>query len=161
MEHVSPAYVEKQKILLKCIDLEIAVSAIYRDFMLLFPAEGAFWAQLAREEEEHARLYMAGDIMRVTGEHAGIRFPPTVLVARTLEFAEQIRDLIGSRPITLQEALDMALKLEKTVAESIIFDLPETDNPVIANLRKIIADTEAHADRIERFRMEKGFSFPV
>ena len=53
----------------------------------------------------------------------------------------------------------MALKLEKTIMESIIFDLPNSDNPVIRNLRKIFTDTESHVDRIERFRIEKGFAF--
>jgi hypothetical protein len=70
-----------------------------------------------------------------------------------------MQELIKSRPITLKEALDMALMLEKTIAESIVFEFPESDSPIIANLRKIITDTEAHADRIEKFKIEKGFAY--
>ena len=55
---------------------------------------------------------------------------------------------------------DIALKLEKTVAESMVFELPESGDPVIINLRKIISDTEAHIDRIDRFKLEKGYSLP-
>jgi len=158
MENLSPAYFEKQKILINCVDLEVAVSLIYKAFMMMFPSERAFWGQLALEEEDHARLYLAGDILQVTGEYAGIQFPPSAFIEKTLEFTEQIKKLIMSHPITLKEALELALKLEKTLAESIVFDLPDSSNPVIANLRKIITDTEAHADRIERFMIEKGFS---
>jgi hypothetical protein len=144
---------------MNCVDLEIAVSLIYKEFMLMFPDESAFWGQLAEEEENHARLYLAGDILKVTGEFSGIRFPPSVFITKTLEFTGQIQEQIRNRPITLKEALDMALKLEKTIAESIVFNFPESSNSVIANLRKIITDTESHVDRIEQFRIEKGFAF--
>jgi hypothetical protein len=159
MDNLTPAYFEKQKILMNCVDLEIAVSLIYKEFTLMFPAEKDFWDRLAREEEDHARLYLAGDILNVTGEFSGIRFPPAVFIAKTLDFAVQIQEQIRNRPITLKEALDMALLLERTLAESIVFEFPESDSPIIANLRKIITDTEAHVDRIERFRIEKGFAF--
>jgi hypothetical protein len=79
---------------------------------------------LAREEEDHARLYLAGDILKVIGEYTGIKFPPPAFIEKTIEFTQQIREQIASRPITLKEALDMALKLEKTIMESIIFDCP-------------------------------------
>jgi len=158
MENLSPAYFEKQKILMNCVDLEVAVSLIYKAFMMMFPPERDFWGQLAHEEEDHARLYLAGDILQVTGIYAGIRFPPAAFITKTLEFTEQIREQILNHPVTLQEALDMALKLEKTVAESIVFDLPDNSNPVIANLRRIITETESHVDRIERFMIDKGFS---
>jgi len=159
MDNLSSEYFEKQKTLMNCVDLEIAVSLIYKEFMAMFPAESAFWGQLAEEEEDHARLYLAGDILKVTGEFSGIQFPPSVFITRTLEFTVQIQEQIRNRPITLKEALDMALKLEKTLAESIVFDFPESSNPIIANLRKIITDTESHLDRIEQFRIEKGFAF--
>ena len=142
-----------------CVDLEVATSLIYKEFMLMFPAEADFWARLAREEEDHARLYLAADILKVSGKFSGIQFPPAVFIERTLEFAGQMQELIRSRPITLKEALDMALMLERTIAESIVFEFPESDSPIIANLRKIITDTEAHADRIEKFKIEKGFAF--
>jgi len=159
MENLSPAFFEKKRVLMNCVDLEVAVSLIYKEFMLMFHAEADFWGQLAREEEDHARLYLAGDILKVIGEYAGIQFPPAAFIEKTIEFTQQIRAQIESRPITLKEALDMALKLEKTIMESIIFDLPNSDNPVIRNLRKIFTDTESHVDRIERFRIEKGFAF--
>jgi len=159
MENLLPAFFEKKRVLMNCVDLEVAVSLIYKEFMLMFPDEAGFWGQLAREEEDHARLYLAGDVLKVIGEYAGIQFPPPAFIEKTIEFTGQIRAQIESRPITLKEALDMALKLEKTIMESIIFDLPDSDNPVIRNLRKIFTDTESHVDRIERFRIEKGFAF--
>jgi hypothetical protein len=158
MENLSPAYFEKQNTLMNCVDLEIAASLIYREFMQMFPAERDFWGKLALEEEDHARLYLAGDILKVIGEHEGIKFPPTAFIIKTIEFSQHILDQIQSRSVTLKEALDMALTLEKTIAENIIFDLPESNNPVLANLKKIFADTESHVDRIERFRIEKGFA---
>lgn len=161
MENLSPAYFEKQKALLSCIDVEIAAADIYKSFMKMFPSERDFWAQLALEEEDHARLYLAGDILQVTGEYSGIKFPLPAFIGRTVEFAEQIKEEIWSRPITLKEALDMALKLEMTITESIIFELPDNTSPVIANIRKIINDTESHVDRIEKLRIEKGFSLTV
>jgi len=160
MEQISPEYVARQKTLLECIDLEIAVSLIYREFARLFPTDSDFWIQLALEEEDHARLYLAADMLQLTGEYAAVRFPPAAFITKTLEFTEQIKDQLRNRAFSLNEALDIALKLEKTVAESIVFELPESSDPVIANLRKIISDTEAHVDRIERFRIEKGFSLP-
>ena len=158
MEQLTPEYVARQKILLDCVDLEIAVSLIYREFTRLFPAESDFWMQLSLEEEDHARLYLAADLLQVTGEYAGIRFPPAAYIAKTIAFTEQIKDQLRKRPFSLHDALDIALKLEKTVAESIVFELPESSDPVIANLRMIISDTEAHIDRIDRFMVEKGYS---
>jgi len=160
MEQITPEYVARQKILLECVDLEIAVSLIYREFTRLFPAARDFWMQLAREEEDHARLYLAADLLQVTGKYAWIRFPPAAYITKTLAFTEQIKDQLGRRAFSLNDALDIALKLEKTVSESMVFELPESSDPVIANLRKIISDTEVHIDRIERFRIEKGFSLP-
>ncbi len=159
MEKTTHTYFEKQNLLMNCVDLEIAASIIYKEFMTMFPSERTFWGQLAREEEDHARLYLAGDILKVTGEYTGIRFPPAAFIKKSLEFTEQIREQIRTYPVTLKEALDMSLKLEKTIAESIVFDLPDSDNPVIRNLRKIITDTESHVDRIEKARIDKGFSF--
>jgi hypothetical protein len=158
MEEITPEYIARQKILLDCIDLEIAVSLIYREFMRLFPAESDFWMQLSLEEEDHARLYLAADLLQVTGEYEGIRFPPAAYVTMTLAFTEQIKDQLRKRSFSLNDALDIALKLEKAVAESIVFELPEGGDPVIANLRKIVSDTEAHIDRIDRFMMAKGYS---
>ena len=160
MEQISPEFVARQKILLDCVDLEIAVSLIYREFTRLFPAESDFWMQLSLEEEDHARMYLAADLLQVTGAYAGIRFPPAAYVAKTLAFTEQIKDQLRKRSFSLHDALDIALKLEKTVAESIVFELPESGDPVISNLRKIISDTEAHIDRIDRFMIEKGYSLP-
>ena len=160
MEQITPEYVARQKILLDCVDLEIAVSLIYREFTRLFPAESDFWMQLSLEEEDHARLYLAADLLQVTGEYAGIRFPPAAYITKTLAFTEQIKDQLRKRSFSLHDALDIALKLEKTVAESIVFDLPVSGDPVVVNLRKIISDTEAHIDRIARFMMEKGYSLP-
>jgi hypothetical protein len=160
MEQITPEYVARQKILLECVDLEIAVSLIYREFMRLFPAESDFWMQLALEEEDHARLYLAADLLQVTGEYAGIRFPPAANVTKTLAFTEQIKDQLRKCSLSLHDALDIALMLEKTVAESMVFELPESGDPVIINLRKIISDTEAHIDRIDRFKLEKGYSLP-
>ena len=159
MDNLSQEFFEKKQILMDCVDLEVAASLIYKEFMLMFPDEGDFWARLALEEEDHARLYLAADILKVTGVFSGIHFPPAVLIKKTLEFTGQIQELIRSRPINLKEALDIALKLEKTLAESIVFEFPDISSPIIANLRKIITDTEAHADRIERFKIEKGFAF--
>ncbi len=116
--------------------------------------------QLSLEEEDHARLYLAADLLQVTGEYAGIRFPPAAYITKTLAFTEQIKDQVRKCPFSLHDALDIALKLEKTVAESIVFELPESSDPVIANLRKIISDTEAHIDRISRFMLEKGYILP-
>ena len=160
MEQITPEYVARQKILLDCVDLEIAVSLIYREFIRLFPAESDFWMQLSLEEEDHARLYLAADLLQVTGEYAGIRFPPAAYVTKTLAFTEQIKDQLRKSPLSLHDALDIALNLEKTVAESMVFELPESGDPVIINLRKIISDTEAHIDRIDRFKLEKGYSLP-
>lgn len=159
MENLSPAFFEKKQVLMNCVDLEVAVSLIYKEFMLMFPEDAGFWGQLALEEEDHARLYLAGDILKVIGEYAGIHFPPAAFIERTIAFTQQIRERIESRPMSLKEALDIALKLERTIMESIIFDLPDSDNPVIRNLRKIFTDTESHVDRIEKFRVEKGFAF--
>jgi len=160
MEQISPEFVARQKILLDCVDLEIAVSLIYREFTRLFPADSDFWMQLSLEEEDHARMYLAADLLQVTGEYAGIRFPPAAYVTKTLAFTEQIKDQLRKRSFSLHDALDIALKLEKTVAESMVFELPESGDPVISSLRKIISDTEAHIDRIEQFKIEKGYSLP-
>ena len=37
MENLSPVYFEKQRVLMNCVDLEIAVSLIYKQFILIDP----------------------------------------------------------------------------------------------------------------------------
>lgn len=149
----------KEKIM-KCIDLEMACAEIYRTFMRLFPAERDFWEGLAKEEENHAKFYYTLDFLKLVGESPDqLSLPSLNLIDKTLDFAENIKTQIQTKlTITLEEALNMALLLEKSLLETYLFEIRDEDDSAFMDIKKMLVDEKTHVDKLEEFMIKKGYA---
>lgn len=148
----------KEKIM-KCISIEASCAEVYRAYAELFPEEREFWEALSREEENHARLYIAGEFFRFIGDSAGkLSLPPSVFIDRTLEYIDNIKKRLQLKsPLSPGEALEMALKVEESLAESYLFEIPEGGDAALMTFKKLLVDTRTHIDRIKELMIKKGY----
>ncbi|MEW6116356.1 MAG: hypothetical protein AB1553_05585 [Nitrospirota bacterium] len=153
------SFSEDKKKLLHCVDVEFACAEIYKAFMNMFPEDRDFWGELVVDEEFHAAFYLSAEILKLIEEDPDqIKLPPAAFIEKTLEFTDHVKTIIRTRMVTLKEALHLALLLEQSVTEGFIFEVPETVNPVVLNLKSIIAGEESHMEKIKSYMITKGFS---
>jgi rubrerythrin len=149
-----------QNLITGCIVVEETVASIYRMFMDIFPDERIFWQDLYRDELEHSIWLSSGsnseliDLLPSTD-----MMPPVELVNSTLAFLDSIVRHIKSNPVTLEEALKTALKIEKSMVEiftnEITANLFATDYEALNN--RLIAAEKLHVNKIEEMMIGRGF----
>ena len=142
------------------IAVENAVASLYRIFMDLFPKEKPFWQDLYRDELEHsfwlsdASFTESIDLLPSTD-----LLPSMKLVESTFKFTNITISHTKTNPVTLEEALKTALKLEESMVEMFT-------NELRANLlasdyqslsEKLIAAEKVHINKIEDMMISKGF----
>lgn len=140
--------------------MEEAVASIYRIFMTLFPKEKIFWEDLANDEVQHqAWLTDAVYIESLDLMSSNDVLPSMEHIALSLKSAAFTISHIKSNPVTLEEALKIALRLEDTMVE--IFA-----NELTANLfahdyeslsRRLVTAEKLHINKIEDMMIERGF----
>jgi rubrerythrin len=142
-----------------CIDVENAVAEIYNSFSNNLPAARSFFRELSKEEENHATVLAVA-----MGYHRMERLPEHVVpeslpeIYGTLDLARNIQDKVKSRDISLEEALEMSLSIEKSKAEAYLQEtlIKERDERVISNLKKLLVDEKSHIEKITEFRKNHG-----
>jgi hypothetical protein len=151
---------EMQNFINGCIIVENIVASIYKTFMDFFPEEKSFWQDLYRDELEHS-LWLSDNTHTEAIELLPSKdlLPSIELITRTIDFANGKIRHIKSNPITLEEALNIALQLEETMVETFT-------NEVTANLfahdykslgERISAAEKVHINKIEDMMISKGF----
>ncbi len=81
---------------------------------------------------------------------------------RTLEFARSVRTKIQSQPVTLEEALGMALKLEESMVEIFTNALISGNNDSFErNVEEMLVDERGHIDRIKNEMINREFLKPT
>jgi hypothetical protein len=150
----------KNSIIHDCIAVEKAVASIYSTFIQLFPQEKTFWEDLFNDEIEHLSFL-------IDAEHFGIfqkpqtrvPFPLIKAVERTLKFVEEVSQEIRFRPVSLEDALTLSLKLEETMVETFankaIADMLATDDESFTE--KLLTGEKIHIDKIRLMMVKKGF----
>jgi rubrerythrin len=143
-----------------CVAMEEAVASIYRTFMRLFPEEKTFWEDLANDETQHqAWITDAKYIESIDLLSSKDILPSMEHIALSLKSTALTIEHIKSNPVTLEEALKIALRLEETMVE--IFA-----NELTANLfahdyeslsRRLITAEKLHVSKIEDLMIERGF----
>lgn len=146
-----------------CIAVEYAVAAVYNSFMKIFPDERNFWEGLHNDEVAHS-AFLINALNLYDSAHLPPEMHPPALpyVVKTLEFANNINYKIRLNPISLKEALKMALELEETMVETFVNDLMGSllnDNKILSgsDIEKVIAAEKEHASRIRNMMFRKGF----
>ncbi len=143
-----------------CIAIEKTAASIYGTFMQLFPKEKNFWEDLFNDEIDHASFLTDVDSVGIFDELRAAALPlPVQLVEKTFKFAGNMNREINLNPVSFENALKMALKLEETMVE--IFT-----NKAIASLlfsedkpfaEKILLSERLHVDKIKDMMIKKGF----
>ena len=142
-----------------CLVMENAVASIYSNFMQLFSEEKDFWGDLYNDEQKHASFLMEaadqGLFDEINTEDLPLSMP---LFDRTRKFVENIMDQIKFNPLSLEEALKIALKLEETLVETftnyLIADLSPNRNAIL----EMFTEEKSHIDKIKKMMIKKGFS---
>jgi hypothetical protein len=142
-----------------CLVVELAVATVYSDLMHLFPQEKYFWDDLHKDEKRHISFLIeaadSGRFDEMQTADLGFSMP---LLDRTEKFIANISNHIGINPVSLEEALNMALQIEETKVEAFT-------NELIANLSaadskaflQILMEEKTHIAKIKNMMIEKGF----
>ena len=142
-----------------CLVVELAAASIYSSLMHLFPQEKYFWDDLYKDEKRHISFLIeaadSGRFDEMQTADLGFSMP---LLDRTEKFIANISNHIGINPVSLEEALNMALQIEETKVEAFT-------NELIANLSaadskaflQILMEEKTHIAKIKNMMIEKGF----
>jgi bacterioferritin (cytochrome b1) len=142
-----------------CIAVESNVAEIYHTFRKMFPEARDFWHQLAMEEENHAAILAVGEGFHRVGKLPDYFVPDSLpLINQSLTFIKEVQRRIEEEDISLKEALELSLQLERTMEESYLYEIitKETDSKMISKLQKLAVDTGSHIKQIEDYKAGKG-----
>lgn len=140
--------------------MEKAVASIYGFFMQLFPEERPFWEDLFKDEMQHQSWLMDSHFFESIDLLPSTDILPSMeLIKSSLQIAADTSRRIKSGPVTLEEALKTALRLEKLMVETFA-------NELMANVfasgyqslgEKILFAERLHIGKIEDMMIERGF----
>lgn len=143
------------KLIARYIDVmkahEKAIGDLYRLFAKKIPKEEKFWNKIAREEDSHA------DILQLLDDQVESR--ETVFIPRDFKLVDILESLdfikviieatAGQNKVTMKEALEAALQIEKSMLEKEFFSFFDSDSK---EFQKDIEDlriyTEQHIERL-------------
>ena len=143
-----------------CIKMEQTVASIYSIFMQLFPEEKIFWEDLLRDESDHASwLTDASYIESIDLLPSNDILPSKKQIENSLRFADNKRDQVKLNPVTMEEALNIALRLEETMVEAFANELKANvlSSDFNTLCEKLLIAEKLHIDKIEDMMLKKGF----
>ncbi len=143
-----------------CLEMEQTVSSIYSYFVQLFPVEKLFWTDLYQDETEHAIWLTKANYTAMIDLLPSTDLIPTLaLVKSSVRFAEERNKEIRSTPLSFEDALNIALRLEGTMIEmfanQLIAHVLSVDDESLSD--RIIISEKEHIAKIEGMMMKKGF----
>jgi rubrerythrin len=142
-----------------CIFVEKSAAEIYRKLADLFPGESSFFMELCHEEEDHAAILSMGKLYKMVSHLPESIVPESMpMIADALSLGNEIKARIESGDLTLKEALELALRMERSVAEEHLQWVLgiENDSETIRKLRKLQGESTTHAERIKAKLQQKG-----
>lgn len=140
--------------------MEEAVASVYLTFMRLFPEEKTFWEDLFNDETRHQSLLTdARYVESIDLLSSKDILPSMEHIELSLKSAAYTIVHIKSNPVTLEEALKIALRLEETMVEifanELTANLFATDYESLS--RRLTAAEKMHISKIEDMMIERGF----
>lgn len=142
-----------------CLVMENTAASIYSNFMQLFPEEKVFWKDLVEDEQKHASFLIEAADHGIFDEidPADLKFTMPLL-DRTREFVENINNHINFNPVSLEEALNIALKIEETMLETFTNELiANLSTPEGKTILQLALEERSHMDKIKDMMFKKGF----
>jgi len=156
---------ELSRILDESIQLELNVADLYLCFCQAFAEDKVFWAHLAEEEKNHARMLRGGKLeSSVEG-----KFPVNILTTNLnalLKANKEIKELVEQHqqkpPSSRASAFEIAIKVEESTGEIDFscFMAQEANSPALKLLRKLNKEDRDHARRIRNYMRENGIGIP-
>jgi rubrerythrin len=146
-----------------CIAIEKAVASIYDTFMKLFPNEKDFWESLVKDEFEHSSFLKDAESLKVIDYLPSEAQPPLIpFIVKTLEYAQITHKRIMCNPVSLEEALNIALTLEQSMVETYTNELiadshADNNKSYFRDVEKMIIGERGHISKIKNLMIKKGF----
>jgi len=142
-----------------CVVMEDTVASIYSYFVQRFPEEKAFWQDLYEDEKNHTSFLIEsadrGNFDEMQAADLGFSMP---LLDRTQQFIANIMNQIKLNPISLEDALNTALKIEETTLEAFTNELMACLSPSDKNaFLQILMQEKTHIAKIKNKMIDKGF----
>ena len=132
-------------------DHEAALADLYASFANHLSGSSDFWNKMADDERKHQALI---EDIRIKLEDGTWRFKRPDFVANaiieSLNWVEDLKKGFAIRGLSMRDALQTALQLEKSMIEHRFFDVFESDSTVsIVVMEAEAAGTRAHIHRLE------------
>ena len=151
---------EMPKIIQGCFVMEQTIASIYGYFVQLFPDEKLFWTDLYQDEIEHSTWLTKANYTGMIDLLPSKDLIPTLaLVNSSVRFAEERKKEIRSQPLSFEDALNIALRLEETMIEifanQLIANVLSVDKESLSE--RIIMSEKEHKTKIEDLMMKQGY----
>jgi rubrerythrin len=140
--------------------VEKSAAEIYKSLADIFPQERAFFMGICHEEEDHAAILSMSKLYKMLSRLPENIVPESMnVISEALSLSNEIKGRIAAEDISLKEALSLAFRMEKSLAEEHLQLVlsNETDSETIEKLKKLRAESMNHADRILSLMNRKGF----
>jgi hypothetical protein len=136
-----------------CIKVENFVASIYSRLMQVLPKQKDFWEELLNDEREHIAFLSDVKSLGLVTELEKMDYAPSMNeVKKTLKLTDSVTKRISDAPISMKNALKLALKLEESMVETysneLIAKLLSCDDE--ASYEKLLADEKKHVDKVRK-----------
>lgn len=134
------------------VRLELAVGELYKACSVRWPDDGRFWLEVARQETDHAHAIerMLAIIALNPGNFAPLKAIRINAVDTIVSGIETRAEQIRSGLLTENNALHIALDLEKSVMENRFYEMVQTTDPAFLTIcSEIMAQTRDHKSHFE------------
>jgi len=140
------------------IDLEYGIGKIYYIFHKNFPDDSEFWLQISKEENGHASILKnAKDLLFVDKFPIELILKSKKEIKNTLTEIKKIINYININNITVEDAFNIALKLEDSAAEKHyeLFMNIATDDKIKKLFQKLNDEDKNHYNRLLEYKKIK------
>ena len=136
-----------------CIKVENTVALIYSRLAQVFPEQKVFWEGLLNDEREHIAFLSDVKTLGLMTELEKMDYAPSMKeIKKTLKLTDSVTKRISDDPISMKNALKLALKLEESMVETysneLIAKLLSCEDETSYN--NLIADEKKHIDMVRK-----------
>ncbi len=131
---------------------ELQLSALYKQYAVLFPDIHDLWHEMAEEEEEHAKWVHIMIGLLEDGHHFyNLDVIKVDMLAKKIGLIEEKRVEAQQGHVTQKDAILTALSLEASVIESEVYQNIKSDAPTLPYItEKLVRETRKHNDQINQ-----------
>lgn len=137
-------------------DFESAVMELYWMYSEKFPEHEAFWISMADDERRNTE-WVHSTIEKIKSgaiEYNRDRFNIEAIRA-SLNFVKSQIQVLGSKPLTLQNALGNAAAIEDSLAKKRFYEIIKDDSSEGRQLyQKFIGENQKHREKLNQFRQK-------